>query len=258
MDWSEAEAPRIGEGEEISFGVETALDSIFFKVRVEVHDSITSELTTIEYPIHVYVPEGYGESTQTYPVIYATDGQWISEGFSSAIAEKEKQVILVTVEQGPGDRRATDYLLPGATTYFEFFTEELMPAIETVYRVDASERTICGTSYGGLLVGLVLLMDDAEAPHFTNYLSFDGSFWTHRTATNALEQTRFEAGNEMDVTLYLTSATGTQNNDTWVTNFKNKIESRGYSGLTVIRKSYPVEHNDVAQPSFEEALDELF
>lgn len=257
-DWLSAGEHQLGGGGELGFTWRGDASAILFKLKVEVNESLTSKVTAIEYPIHVYVPEGYGESERRYPVIYATDGQWISNGFSAAIREKGKEVILVTIEQGPGDRRATDYRLPGAVDYFRVLKEELIPAVESVYRIDAEERSICGTSYGGLLVGLVLLMDDVEEPLFKNYLSFDGSFYEHRTATNALEQARYEASNRLEGTFYMTSATRYPNNNAVVTQFENKLEARGYQGLRIIRKSYAVVHNDVAQPSFDEALDTLF
>ncbi len=256
--WLPANAQQQEEGGELGLAWEGEGSAVLFKLKVEVADSLISKVTTIEYPIHVYVPEGYEDSKRRYPVIYATDGQWISKGFSSAIREKGKEVILVTIEQGPGDRRAIDYRLPGAIDYFRVLTEELLPTVESVYRIDPKERSICGTSYGGLLVGLILFMDDVEKPLFKNYLSFDGSFYEHRTATNALEKARYEASDTLAVTFYMTSATRYPNNNNVVTQFKKKLESRGYKGLNIIRKSYPVVHNDVAQPSFNEALDELF
>lgn len=256
--WEEMQdsSPQTKEGVEVEWSSNSP--RVFFKVRVEIDDSIGSRITLIEYPVHVFLPLGYGESTRRYPIVYATDGQWVTEGFSQAVAGKGKQLILVTVEQGPGDRRAIDFLLPGAYDYLRFLGEELLPAVESIYRVDTSERTLCGTSYGGLLVGLVFILDDVEEPLFRNYLSFDGSFWSKSSTMYALEDERYAASSQKHATLYLTSATGRTNNDRWVNAFERRIESRGYEGLRIIRRSYPVEHNDVAQPSFDDALDLLF
>lgn len=257
--WEEVDGVDGVEGDvSKSFQWESSDAAGFFKVRLELAESISSEITQIEYPVHVFLPSGYSESTRDYPVIYATDGQWISGGFSQAVDARQKDLILVTIEQGPGNRRATDFLLPGVHDYFRFLEEEFLPAVESIYRVDTSERTLCGTSYGGLLVGLVFILDDIEAPTFKNYLSFDASFWSNASAMYALESERYAANPVKNATLYLTSATGRQNNHHWVNVFQNRIESREYEGLRIIRKSYPVEHNDVAQPSFEEALDLLF
>ena len=256
--WTSAEDSLVGNGAQATFEVPALYEAQYFKVSATLDDVIVSTITGITYPIHVHTPNGYEDGTADYPIIYATDGQWITNGFSSAIQSKSKEVILITIEQGPGNRRAIDYALPGATNYFQFLTTELLPAVETIYRIDPNQRTICGTSLGGLLTGLALFMDDVETPFFKNYLSFDGSFWLHRSATDTLEQTRYDASQEMNATLYLTSALVGPNNDLWVSQFQSALDARNYSGLNIIRRSYNVIHNDVAQPSFEDALDDLF
>src|SRR5690606_17712370 len=139
----------------------------------------------------------------------------IFRGFSNIIDAQRKDIILVAIEQGPNDRRATDYRLPGAQTYFSFLTTELLPAIENDYRVDTENRTLVGTSYGGILSGLALLMDDVVNPAFKNYLSFDPSFYEHQGLTRQVEQTRFNASNEIHANLVLTSAT-LRGNDIYV------------------------------------------
>lgn len=223
----------------------------------ERHFSISSSITGIEYPLHIYLPRDYAESDKNYPVVYATDGQWIFSGFSHIIDRKNKDLILVAIEQGPNNRRATDYRLPGVHNYFAFLTAELLPLIETDFRVDPTNRTLIGTSYGGILAGLAPLIDDIENPLFKHYLSFDPSFYEHQNATLSLEQERFNASNRLGITLFLSSAT-LRGNDAFVTWYQDILEQRQYSGLRIIRRSYAVDHNDVANPSFETALDLLF
>lgn len=259
LDWQETVASFSGNGETQAFEYAISSDARFFKVNRSLQDSFVSAITGIAYPVHVYLPSSYASDTsRRFPIIYATDGQWIFNGFSGMIAAKNKQVILVAIEQGPGDRRAIDYTPPGSANYFRFLVDELIPAVESVYRVDPLERTLSGTSYGGLLVGYALLMDDVERPAFRNYLSFDGSFGYFQSQTIALENSRYAASSSLKATLLLTSATAYPNNDYWVTWFRNRLNSRHYQGLEILRSSYPVVHNDIADPSFNAALDLLF
>ncbi|MDQ8204775.1 alpha/beta hydrolase-fold protein [Pelagicoccus sp. SDUM812003] len=255
--WENTDHVASGNGGLCEIVVPTLKDRQFFRITYELDDHFLSEITGIEYPIHVYEPPGLDE-TEVLPIIYATDGQWITSSFSSMIEEKGIRAILVTIEQGPGDRRAIDYLLPGAIDYFAFLKTELIPTVESIYSIDTENRSLCGTSYGGLFVGLSLLMDDVEAPLFRNYLSFDGSFYTHRSETYALEQARFEASQTMKARLILSSATRYPNNHIAVGRFQSRLQEREYEGLEIVRLSYPVVHNDVADPSFDEALDILF
>lgn len=259
-DWQNTDQSRVGDGSNQGFNVTAPASNPaqFYRVEGQMNDTILSGITNVDYPVHIYVPNDYHTSTDPYPVIYATDGQWNFNGFASAIEERNLQVILVAIEQGPDDRRLTDYSLIGAEDYFTFIKNELIPAVESIYRIDHNERTLCGTSLGGLLVGLVLLMEDLDAPHFKNYLSFDGSFWFNRSEIALMEQQRFESSQVMNATLFLSSALKGQTNDFWVTHIQLMLEYREYSGLNIIRRSYDVIHNDVAQPSFEEALDLLF
>lgn len=219
--------------------------------------TITSAITGITYPLRIYLPADYDSSATHYPVIYATDGQWVFNGFSKLLDEKPVSAILVAIEQGPDNRRNLDYLWPGAQHYYQFLITELLPTIEREYRVDASQRTLSGTSYGGVLVGLVLLMDDIAAPHFKNYLSFDASFYEHPQATEDLYLARFNASQEMHAKLVLTSAT-TIGNDHYVTAFQQALERADFAGLIIHRTKYAVHHNNVADPSFADALDFIF
>ncbi|WP_075184779.1 alpha/beta hydrolase [Teredinibacter haidensis] len=226
----------------------------------KIHTSITSAITGIEYPVHIQLPVNYelpAEANQQYPVIYATDGQWVFDGFAAILDSYSVNTILVAIEQGPNDRRATDYRLPGAEDYLQFIFSELIPTIESTYRVDGAQRTLSGTSYGGLFVGLALLMDDVVSPTFKNYLSFDGSFFSHWVSTQNLEQQRYNASQEMNARLLLTTA-DIYGNRASVQQFQTLLESRDYTGLTIDRMGYDVVHEEIADPSFRYAVERLF
>src|SRR5690606_3210919 len=87
--------------------------------------NIVSAITGITYPLRIYLPEDYASSNESYPIIYATDGQWIFDGFASTLDEKGVDAILVAIGQGPDGRRNVDYLLPGAREYYRFLITEL-------------------------------------------------------------------------------------------------------------------------------------
>ncbi len=222
-----------------------------------IHTNIVSSLTGIDYPLHIYLPPDYENSQLNYPVIYATDGQWVFEGFGEIIDQHEQEFLLVAIEQGPNDRRATDYLMPGAELYFEFIRTELLPLIENAYRVDTANRNFLGTSYGGVIAGLALLMDDSENPLFKNYLSFDPSFQQHPSTTIAMEEARYNASNNLNATLFITSAIPFGNNP-HVNWYISLLQDRDYQGLTIYKRSYSVAHEDVASPSFRSALETLY
>jgi Predicted hydrolase of the alpha/beta superfamily len=216
-----------------------------------------SSITGITYPVHVYLPEDYNSTDRTYPIIYTTDGQWVFGGFRNQLYQFGIDAILVAIEQGPNDRRAVDYRLPGAVNYFQVLVTELLPIMESEYRADQSQRTLVGTSYGGLFVGIALLIDDVVAPNFINYLSFDGSFYENPNGWHELLSDRFNANQTLNATLVLTTATEFGNHGS-VSDFNRRLDANNFDGLDIIRFDIPVRHNDVAPPSFEQALQALF
>lgn len=229
-------------------------------VKTEIY---TSKITGVAYQTDVYLPVGYEKSTSKYPVIYATDGQWVSKGFSQIVKETKKDIVLVVIHQGPEDRRLVDYLLPGVHDYYQFLIKELLPHIEGNYRVDKTNRTLVGTSAGGMMVGTVLLIEDPEKPYFIKYLSIDAPFthFGHKKTTWEMENNRYQESKKMKVTLFLTGALSKSEIgpfDEDVTSFEKLLKSRNYEGLEIIRKSYDADHYNIANPSFKAMLEQLF
>ena len=216
-------------------------------------------VTGVSYPVDIYLPEDYNASDETYPIIYATDGQWTSLGYSWIVNASGKSVILVSIHQGgPGNRRSVDYSLPGATTYYDFLATELVPTIESRFRVDSSDRMLVGSSRGGVLMTVVLFIDDVVTPLFNKILMMDTPFLLiHNQETRQLEEARFAASQDMNVRIMMTSAllpAASGPFDTDTTAFQELLESRDYNGLEIIRRAYQVDHFNVNTPSFIDAM----
>ena len=121
------------------------------------------ESTILNYKLQyrVYVPEGY-ETLENLPVLYVTDGQWyIASGevprvLDQLIAEgKMEPTIAVFVDNRDPDnlshnRRNRQFFCN--PRYAEFYTDELIPAIDKRYktRAERTSRVILGLSFGGL------------------------------------------------------------------------------------------------------------
>lgn len=217
--------------------------------------TFTSKITGITYPYHVYLPVGYEAApAQRYPLMVATDGQWSFPAFSRMLDQRRKAVILVSIEQGAGDRRAIDYTTKGAADYMRVLKEELVPLIEAQFRTTA-ERSYCGTSYGGLLGALLFNEETAPQPYFKNYLLFDGSFWAlGRTEQRALTALR-DRHRSLPVHLMLSSAN--PGNERAVLAYAARLRELGFEGLKLDYKAFAVKHDDVGDPSFDWAIDLL-
>jgi enterochelin esterase-like enzyme len=226
--------------------------------------SISSNITGITYPYRVYLPVGYHESDKSYPILYSTDGQWEYWRFSYVIETSNKEVILVSIEQGPEQRRIIDYGLPGSHDYLDFIETEMIPLIESTYRVDSTNRTLEGASWGGLLVRHALSREVTK-PLFKNFITIDGSYGTFslpplindNSQYQVMEDAAFPTGTTLNANIYISGATVAGNGDL-VESFKNELQARAIKGLTIYHQSFNVRHEESARPSIKDALLKLY
>lgn len=163
--------------------------------------SIESQIVDETRRIAVYTPPDYAASRQPYPVLYMPDGG-IAEDFPHiantidgliragviapvlvvGIENTERRRDLTPASTTPADAEiapASD----GAAPFRAFIRDELIPEIETRYRV-TSERAIVGESLAGLFVIDTLFR---EPEIFDRYIAMDPSLWwdDHRIVRSA-------------------------------------------------------------------------
>lgn len=105
--------------------------------------------------LRVYVPPGYDESRERYPVVYFGDGiEYIERASAPTIADNliadRKMRPAIMVFLAPIDRNK-EYWMNAA--YVEWLVKELVPMIDSKYRTKAEpgSRAIAGASLGGLI-----------------------------------------------------------------------------------------------------------
>jgi predicted alpha/beta superfamily hydrolase len=156
---------------------------------------ITSKIVAgQEYELHIMLPRGYKAADKKYPVVYLMDSQWDFPLVTSLYGYHyydgfipELIVVGVTwsgehvnydslrirdytpTKIGPVHTPVAEVRWPqsgGADQFLEFMKQELFPFIESNYRVDGKNRTLMGSSAGGLLT-LYTLFTQPEL--FTGY-----------------------------------------------------------------------------------------
>jgi len=123
--------------------------------------------------VWVYLPPGYENSTESYPVLYMHDGQnlfddstsfsgeWnVDETLNKLFIEEGLKLIVVGVDNG-GDNRLNEYTPWNNLTYggghgeayVDFLVKTLKPHIDTNYRTKKNKEhtAIIGSSLGGLI-----------------------------------------------------------------------------------------------------------
>ncbi|NTS78185.1 hypothetical protein HR060_15140 [Catenovulum sp. SM1970] len=218
---------------------------------------LASNITGIDYPLHIYTPVGYEQNESQLLTFYVTDAQWNFNTFVNLIEDAGVAAILIGIEQGPNNRRETDFLFPGLNDYHRVLVEELLPFAEDNYNIDTDNRVLYGASYGGFMSGHVMLMDDIENPIFKTIISVDASFWVDRPLTTTMLNERYATSDTLDIELILTSAS-IAGNELAVETFYQELTALNFQGLTVHRLSHTVTHNDSPIPAFTDTLPILF
>jgi len=195
-----------------------------------------SRFTGHDYHVYVSLPASYRQGDQRYPVLYVPDiddgflglrsaNSWMSLGKFIGLGYMLEEFILVGVplkSEGVLDwarKRAFD-LTPteveaqntilgklvggevhtgGASMFLRTLKEELIPFIESKYRV-TSDRGLAGFSFGGLFAAYVWLNDGNT---FSRYLIGSPSLWWDKEMILKAEAAVAESGKTLHGRVFL-------------------------------------------------------
>ncbi len=147
---------------------------------------MNSTITGQEYVLHINLPQRYGDTNRTFPVIYLLDSQWDFPLITSIYGTQYydgfmPNVIIVGITWGGENpkydtRRAFD-LTPtdngkpaqygNAEKFLLFIKKEVIPFIDSKFRTDKNNRSLAGHSFGGLFTLFALL---TEPDLFNQYI----------------------------------------------------------------------------------------
>lgn len=223
---------------------------------------LASSNTAASYQISVYLPADYAATTDSLPVIYALDGG-VDNGdrfIRMATITQELGVRAILIGIGGYARRDIDYRLPGAVPFHAFVTLELIPFIESRYRINPGTRTLAGHSYGGFFVVVALTLDRPDHRYFEKFIAQDLSSSDQEAQLFAMEQQLFtaSAGQLPDTTLVISGdSLGGYAGD--VEDVYQRFLSRNYQGLNLQRiPDYALGHQEMFEPSFRDSIRLVF
>lgn len=260
--------------------------------QVGIVDSLYSSTLEESREIFIYLPSSYASNeNESYPVAYIIDGElllptvadcqnYYSGGYSP-------EMILVGISNRRNRTRdltpskiETKYGMPfqeesgGAEKFMQFIEKELIPYIESEYRVN-NYRSLIGHSYGGLFSIYTLLQRPAL---FANYLAIDPSLdWDDQKIVQEA-QTLFAQGNWENKSLFISLSGQLHLQDSRVTidnvmqdssdytlfaranvGLSNFLKNQGPEGLRFHWQFYPQDlHGTVVFPSIREGLINTF
>ena len=215
--------------------------------------SIESKYVANEkYLIQVGLPNGYYNSTNSYPVLYILDGDK-SFGMTKEITDwltwdnEIKNVIVVGISYGKGtgawwQKRARDYTPYKDTVYYyypnsgdadkflNFIRKELFPAIDQNYRTKKDSNAIVGLSFGALLSSYALF---TQPDMFKSYIIISPSLFWNDNSILKTEAIYYNKHKDLNKIVYV--AYGSADNNDWVIDptkeFIHAVEAHKYEGL---------------------------
>ena len=207
-----------------------------------------------EYKISVALPHSYPDADESYPALYVLDANWAFGLMTEMIrllqiGEELPEMIIAGIAYPVNDveeilkLRARDYTptvdkrpeavesdgTGGAGKYLRFIRQELMPFIQSNYRVKPEDRAIAGSSFGGLFA-LYTLFHHPDT--FNRYIIGSPSISWDEGVTFAYES-KFAANNAAIAARVFMSVGALEEEDT-IANMQRlagTLQDRGYDGL---------------------------
>jgi len=199
------------------------------------------------YNLYISLPFDYQEGSSEYPVIYVLDGDLLFGTVKEVVLHLSyvelKDSIVVGIGYDTdviGDIFTNRYqdLVPNGPNYSKFthfFIKELIPFIESSYRVDSSDRTLVGYSYSGLS-SLAIMFEYPD--RFNKIIAMSPSLYHNQRDIFNLEEEFAGRSKELPVKLYLSvGALEEDLVDNMVSNLvelSDVLETRDYSGFTLV------------------------
>jgi hypothetical protein len=208
--------------------------------------NITSSVVVQEYDLYINLPRDYQDTTKTFPVVYLLDAQWDFPLLCAVFGEQYYDgfvpgIIIVGITWG-GKNPDYDYLRTGDLTptnikevpqsgnapkFLDFIKKELIPFIDTRYRTTKDDRTLMGSSLGGLFT-LYALFRETEL--FDRYVLTSPALGWDNEIIYSFEKNYAEKKSHPPVRLFMAMG-GLEQGLSDFQKFVDHLQARNYKGL---------------------------
>jgi len=206
---------------------------------------INSAIVGQEYVLYINLPRNFSDTTRTFPVIYLLDAQWDFPLLNAIYGEQYydgflPEAIIVGMTWGGTNPnydllRARDFVpantnqqpaATGALEFLSFIKNELIPFIGSKYKVNPNDRTLMGSSLGGLFT-LYTLFNEAEL--FNRYVLTSPAINWGNGIIFSYEKKYAEEYSDIPVKFFM--AVGGYENVESFQNFADGLKEKKYKGL---------------------------
>jgi enterochelin esterase-like enzyme len=138
--------------------------------RLDEHVLDSGELGFTGRKLWVYTPPDYDGTGMAYPLLILQDGQWMAGPLQvpqiadALIKHNRLQSVVIAMMQS-GDQQERDREYAVNDRYYQFVLTELMPTVQTRYRVDSGNVGIGGVAVGAVAAAHAALNNPAVFTH---------------------------------------------------------------------------------------------
>jgi predicted alpha/beta superfamily hydrolase len=210
--------------------------------------TIQSKIMGKEYALDISLPRKYSDTTLNFPVVYILDGQWDFPLVNAVYGGQYydgfvPDLVLVGVSAG-GPHPNFDSLRVGDLTpttvpgspqsgngpkFLSFLKDEVIPLIESRYRVDHDDRALMGSSLGGLFTLYALFQ---EPGLFQKYILTSPALGWDKEVIFGMESNFASQHKQMPVRLFMGRGE-MEMGGTEFQKFVDQLKSHAYEGLVL-------------------------
>ncbi len=223
------------------------------------HKQVLQSPSGIPYELVISLPASYKNSpNKRYPILYYTDAQWdapllssiyLDLTFDRAVPEfvmvgitysgvNPNYTALRTKDLTPTKDKSFVRDSGDGEKFLKFIKEAIIPKIESEYRIDKTQRTIAGWSFGGLFA-LYAMYSEPEL--FKRCIAVSPAIPWDNKYINQLDDKFFKENKKINARLFISY--GKNESAPFVASvseFQNKLKSRNDSNLQLM--SYSAEN----------------
>ncbi|WOH36517.1 alpha/beta hydrolase-fold protein [Thalassotalea fonticola] len=232
-------------------------------------DSHHSDILKQDRRFMIGLPENYHDNALSYPTLYVIDGDFQFQHVSAVVKNLSRMgkippmIVIGIATQGNADyiyqttwriKGEQDY--GGASTFYQYITDELIPYIDDNYRSN-SNRIMSGYSLGGLFTTYTMVQNNTP---FNAFLAMSPSYWfddysAEKSIANYIGEYYRQYKNPPSP-LFLSVA---NEQGMGVDKVYKSLNEQNINDWKLIYKQYPDEnHFSTALPALHDALGYLF
>lgn len=217
--------------------------------------SLMARASSSTYPLYIYLPPGSDADRASLPVVYLLDGESRFQTMVDIVEAARSRVMLVGI--GNEALRSRDYVplnqcTPGGSgqvAFLDFIRQELIPYVEAKVGGNPRRRSLLGHSHGGSFVLYALFNESPADRRFGVYLASDSSIDCMKGTVYGWDADYAAANTSLPVKLHLSYSANEANGP-----FAAQLQSRHYTGLSLVSQLYAGGHIGMIPQAFADAL----